>query len=158
MGKKVAYTGAREETVPYKVRITGDKSLTTTQRSAWLAKLFDSLSEDEREAMKEIDFVFRYLTGRAGGHIMMYEPDYQPGTNKNDTRNSDLVKDYFDWAGRPEKRPNFHHAAVLDIVHFGKTMRECDRSRHKYHGWARRNLGKALHEYCIVKGWRRPTY
>lgn len=65
-----------------------------------------------------------------------------------------LLADYFDW-GRECTRRRISHAAVMDVIGYGKTCRTVERERKRRNGWAREQLDEALALYCELQGWRR---
>jgi hypothetical protein len=65
-----------------------------------------------------------------------------------------LRRTYVEWAEIGVKG-KFLHAAALDIICYGKGLREVDSGRRKAHGFAKTNLVNALDVWCEVRGWRR---
>lgn len=65
-----------------------------------------------------------------------------------------LLGDYFDW-GRECTRRGVSHAAVMDVLGHGKTLRAVERDRRKRNGWAREQLALGLELFATLKGWRR---
>jgi len=65
-----------------------------------------------------------------------------------------LLFDYFAW-GKECTRRGISHAAIMDVLGYGKSCRAVERERRRRNGWARDELGLGLDLYGVLKGWRR---
>lgn len=136
------------------VRITGSRRQETARRRKSDARIFERLlHDDQQQAAVEINDAFNAITGHVGCRIMVYEPDYVPGTGDKGHRMDILRRTYMEWADIGDKG-KFSHAAALDIICYGKGLREVDSGRRKAHGFAKTNLVNALDVWCEVRGWK----
>ena len=144
---------AHSPTEAVTVRLTGSRRKETARRRTTAVRLFDGLLEEHQDAMLDINDAFNDITGHVGGNIMLYEPDYVPGTGERGARKDIRRRTYMEWAGLGVGG-KFNHGAALDIIAFGKDLKTVDTNRRKRHGWAKENLIAALDEWRNLRGWR----
>ena len=65
-----------------------------------------------------------------------------------------LIFDYFAW-GRECTRQRVSHAAIMDVLAYGKPCRQVDQDRRRRNGWTREQIAEGLALYCAMKGWRK---
>lgn len=130
------------------VRLTGTRHKIQSRQRKADCRLFDGLLPDDVEAMVEINFVYNSFPGKP--NIMMYCPDYVPGTGERSMKALELRRLYFEWA----VIPSFNHAAAMDIIGLGKGLRQVDRERRKQNGWSKENVKAGLKEWRDLRGWR----
>lgn len=141
-------------TEPIETRVTAERKIARTRRRKADARIFDNLLEDQQQAMVEINDAFNDITGHVGASIMMYEERVSRTTGDRSQRRDILRRTYIEWA-ELGLRGKFNHAAALDIIVFGKGLREVETERRKAHGFAKDNLVDALDCWCEVRGWKR---
>jgi hypothetical protein len=157
MGKKMEPADWQDRHSPTEavtIRVTSGRRQETARRRKSAVRLFDGLLEEEQDAMQEINDAFNAITGHVAGNIMLYEPDYVPGTGERGHRMDILRRTYMEWA-ETGVRGKFSHAAALDLICYGKTLEIVDSERRKRHGWARENLRDALDAWCKLRGWKK---
>jgi hypothetical protein len=135
------------------VRLTGTRRQEQARRRTAAVRLFEGLLGDHQDAMQEIHDAFNDITGVVGGSIMLYEADYVPGTGERGTKRDVLKRTYLEWA-ELGVRGKFNHAAALDIIAFGRDLKQVDTARRKRHGFAKENLINALDVWRELRGWR----
>ena len=77
-------------------------------------------------------------------------PDHDAGT-------VDLMAaraDYYEWIWRCDSQ-GIVHAAIMDVLAHGLSLRAVERARQRRNGWARDQMGYGLALYCTLKGWRK---
>ncbi|MBL4906404.1 MAG: hypothetical protein JKX94_03055 [Sneathiella sp.] len=101
-------------------------------------RLWDSLSEDQDKAARQIYYGFKLLVGETGFRTQGFSGMPRMTSNRYDG-SSDLVEKYRLWARSVCKTGVSVHG-VIDILIFGKSCREVDRELRKRKGFAKKNL------------------
>lgn len=67
-----------------------------------------------------------------------------------------LIFDYFAWGKAcAQHRPPISHAAIMDVLAYGKPCRLVDQERRRRNGWTKEQLAEGLWLYCQLRGWRK---
>ena len=117
------------------------------------ARLIDSLDQPQQDAVIDITLGFEGATRGMGMKISSYSQRMDVGLS-NDDKLQDLVKLYFKWATELQ-REKLSHAMAMDVIGYGKPLRDIDRDRGLRKETAKRNLIKCLDIYCKLRGWKR---
>lgn len=61
---------------------------------------------------------------------------------------------YVSWGAECTRR-GISHAAIVDVLCFGKTPNQVDKDRRKWNGWAKDNMMRGLQLFAVMRGWAR---
>lgn len=134
----------------YDVRITSERRAHLCRRRQWDAKLWDSLKSNEQDAMQAINGGFQVICSGLG--VKTFNPFRVQGTPGNIDYGAELYRWYMEWGEKCNKQ-KISHAMCMDIISYGKSVREVARDRRCSRFAIRRNLGLGLGLYCELRGW-----
>ncbi len=138
--------------IPIEVRISNSRVKTVAIRRAVDARLFDSLDNDQLRAAEMIYAGYNIVTTRVAVKAQNFE---MAGGGRFDGETPmHLVRQYRTWINHCRGR-RIATAPVLDVIVFGKSLAEVDRSQKRQNGWTRKTLGIALDLYAELQGWKR---
>lgn len=119
------------------------------------ARLWSSFTPDQERAATRIGAAFAVIERGVGlQESMLARVMRGDGSGGSGLPSKALVDDYFAW-GRECARRGISHAAIMDVLGYGKSCRTVDGERRRRKGWIRDELGLGLDLYCTLKGWRR---
>lgn len=118
------------------------------------ARLWESFTPDHERAALRIGGAFMVIERGVGLQESMLAQAMREGGPGGGLPTTALIDDYFAW-GRECTRRRISHAAIMDVLGYGKSCRQVERDRRRRNGWAREELAQGLDLYCILKGWRK---
>jgi len=135
------------------IRLTAERKAHRGQRRIVDARLWDAMVSSQQDAALKIEHAFNTMSRGIGYRIsdpsrISFEKSY----NNENEHQAYMVNFYFKWAKKCTEE-KLLHAAVIDILVFGKSCRSVDRERRMRNGWARTNLLECLDIYCEMNGW-----
>ena len=136
------------------LRQGAERRLWQSQRRIVDARLWATLEGRRQDAALQIAHAFEAMSRGLGYTLSNWErlPGARSHNNASEAH-ARLVGDYAEWAKRCALA-KISHAMVLDILVFGKGLKQSDGERRMRKGSARKNLLKGLEIYCHLKGWR----
>lgn len=134
------------------VRIDAKRNTQLCRRRKTDARLFDALDPDQERAAAWIVIAFEHLTGPVAVKVGRLE---RVPAGIDDARDfvADASSAYLRW-GRDCLPKGISHAAVMDVLAYGKSARQVDRVRRKRKGWTMENLLDGLTLFCKLQGWK----
>lgn len=141
-------------TVPVEIKISGERTKQVARRRKQDARLFDGLDPLQEQAMLNIERGFQIASSGLGIKVMAYE-ERIPGTAPED-RAADMREYYMAW--HIAAYGNFCAPTVLDIIAFGKSIREVAIERRMGRETVKRHFDIGIQEYCILRGWMKKMH
>lgn len=144
-----------------RIRLSHLRKTISASRRIVDARLWDAMSFEQQNAAIAIDHAFQTIGKGLGYRNSRFErresqtPTYR--TQSETDYQADLINQYFGWA-KECKREKTNHAAIIDVLSFGKSCKAVDRERKCRNGWAKTNLLDGLDIYCKIMGWKKKSH
>lgn len=140
-------------TVAVQRNLGGGRSALQHRRRMVDARLWDAMSPFQQNAAMALEQACYLLSRGLGYRISAPHKAYTgKSTFKETDRDAEKITLYSQWVKKCQEEQQ-HYSAAMDILAFGKSCREVDRSRQCRNGWARSNLFACLDLYCRIRGW-----
>lgn len=149
MAEPEAYQEVHSPTVSVEVKISGTRNKEQCRRRLLDARLWDVLSDDQQRAAVYIEIGHRAFTRGMGISPPKYERT-DPGKHQDGL--TGYVERYFDWC-EETRRFGVNAMVTIDVLCFGLTLRNVDRTHKRRKGWSRDQLHRALDLYAMQQGW-----
>lgn len=129
-----------------------NRTVQERKRDGWMARLFESLTQIQQDAMCDIEAGYMLATSGLGMRIMDPASLMAPGGRSTSDNGAGKVTDYFAW-GREIQRRRLSHAMAMAMIAEGLTSRQTDANYRQRKGVAMMNLRAALDVFCELQGW-----
>lgn len=141
-------------TVLVRNRVSGTRTREAYRQRQADHKLLSSLTTDELRAFVEIGTAVNLAALTRTIRAQSYERvDHSRGPNQESRYQNIILRTFSDWARLVLSDKEVDYRAIVAIISEGCGVKQMDRDRRKYNGWARRNLGLGLELWCSLRGW-----
>ncbi|MDD9901564.1 MAG: hypothetical protein OXT65_11330 [Alphaproteobacteria bacterium] len=142
---------APSETVT--VRLSATRQQDTSRRRIVDARLWAAFSPAQQDAALHIAAAYEALGRGLGFTTSDWQRIPSTGGGNASEFHARQIKRYIAWT-KECHREKIRHAMIVDILVFGLSLGESDKSRRVRKGTSRQNLLDGLDLYCKINGWR----
>lgn len=130
----------------------GSRTANERKRDGWFDRLFESLNQNQQNAMCDIEAGYMLAVSGLGMRIMDPARMMAPSGRSTSDNGAGKVSDYFAW-GREVQRRRLSHAMAMAMIAEGLTSRQVDAAYRQRKGTAMMNLRAVLDVFCVLRGW-----